>query len=257
MTDEIFADDQSFPDLLYACAQNLSKRPRVATDGTHSSGKGYAARSSPSSASTSNGGNEELLRMIARLTLRQEDAIAQLQRETIIPNMLTKAREWNQFEEKDEMTMPLRMTMFLHYFQTLAQRAKQLKLDASDDALVQNLRSKGILTEDHKWEYLSWDSQAMMFKPNQMQPLTSEEIRSLLERFAHLGQQPSVIHKFSALRPVNQDNLPQDISTAIPWRLDLNLRSPEASEMFQLLRKLSGNGITQLILLRIRLTNLQ
>ena len=89
--------------------------------------------------------------------------------------------------------MPLRMTMFLHYIQELAERAKQLKLEASDDALIQNLRSKGVLAEDHKWAYLTWDSQAMMLKPNKIQPLTSEEVRSLLERIAHIGQQPSVI----------------------------------------------------------------
>ena len=85
----------------------------------------------------------------------------------------------------------------------------------------------------------------------------AEEIRSLLERIAHLGQQPGVIHKFSALRPVKQDTLPQDDATAIPWRLDLSLRSPEASELFQLLQKLAGNGVTQLILLRVRGANLQ
>ena len=54
-----------------------------------------------------------------------------------------------------------------------------------------------------------------MLKPNQLPPLTSEEIRSLLERIAHLGQQPSVFHKFSALRTVNQEILPQDAMTAI------------------------------------------
>ena len=177
---------------------------------------------------------------------------------SIMPTLLTQAKEWNQLKEKGEAKMPLRMHMFLQCFQLLAQRAQQLKLDASDDALVQNLRSKGILTEDSKWAYLSWDSQAMMLKPNRMQPLTSEEIRSLLlERIAHLGQQPGVIHKFSALRPVKQDTLPQDATTAIPWRLDLSLRSPEASEQFQLLQKLAGNGITQLILLRVRGANLQ
>ena len=269
MADEMFADDQSFTDLLDACAQNVGKRPRVATDGTQRPGKGPAARFSPSSASTLSGGNDDLLRMLARLTLRQEDAISQLQldksfmffiqcgRGSIMPTLLTQAKEWNQLKEKGEATMPLRMHMFLQCFQLLAQRAQLLKLDASDDALVLNLRSKGILTEDSKWAYLSWDSQAMILKPNRMPPLTSEEIRSLLERIAHLGQQPGVIHKFSALRPVKQDTLPQDATTAIPWRLDLSLRSPEASELFQLLQKLAGNGITQLILLRVRGANLQ
>ena len=79
--------------------------------------------------STLNGSrDEELLRMLARLSLRQEGTLAQLSldksyiffvqcgRGNIIPSMLTKARKWNQFKEKGEVTTPLRMAMFLHYF---------------------------------------------------------------------------------------------------------------------------------------------
>ena len=75
MADEMFANDQSFADLLDACTQNVGKRPRVAADGIQRPGKGHAARSSPSSVSTLNGGNDDLLRMLAGLTLRQ-DAIS-------------------------------------------------------------------------------------------------------------------------------------------------------------------------------------
>ena len=270
-----------------ACAQNVGKRPRVATDGTQRPGKGPAARFSPClRASTLSGrhtttffvclpDNVEALRH-GRCHLAAGPLPGLCVQSVALPvvfmpmfcahasrsirkalTLLTQAKEWNQLKEKGEATMPLRMHMFLQCFQLLAQRAQLLKLDASDDALVLNLRSKGILTEDSKWAYLSWDSQAMMLKPNRMPPLTSEEIRSLLERIAHLGQQPGVIHKFSALRPVKQDTLPQDATTAIPWRLDISLRSPEASELFQLLQKLAGNGITQLILLRVRGANLQ
>ena len=52
------------------------------------------------------------------------------------------------------------------------------------------------------------------------------------------------------------DSLPQDAAIAIPWRLDLNLRGPEAQELHTLLLKLAGNGITQLILMRMRQTTL-
>ena len=79
--------------------------------------------------------------------------------------------------------MPLRTTIFLHRFLELAQRAGKLQLESSDDALVQNLRSKGILTEDTKWAYLTWEAQ-----------------QDTLECIAHLGQQPSVIQNFSTLR---------------------------------------------------------
>ena len=94
-----------------------------------------------------------------------------------------------------------------------------------------------------------------MLKPNKTPPLTSEEIKTF-ERIAHLGQLPAVIHKFSALKQINQENLSHDTAVAIPWLLDLSLRSPEASELFQNLQKLSGCDITQLILLRVRQTNL-
>ena len=90
-------------------------------------------------------------------------------------------------------------------------------------------------------------TQAQILKANKTPPLASEEIRALLERITHLGQQSSEIHKFSILRPMNQKNLPQDAAVAIPWRLDLNLRFPEFSELYQLLLKLFGNRITHSI----------
>lgn len=56
------------------------------------------------------------------------------------------------------------------------------------------------------------------------------------------------------MRPLKQDTLPQDAATAIPWKLDISLRSAEATELYTHLQRLVGNGITQLALLRIRPT---
>ena len=53
------------------------------------------------------------------------------------------------------------------------------------------------------------------------------------------------------LRP-DQLTWAEDTTVAIPWRLDLNLRGPEAVEFHSLLLKLAGNGITQFILMRMR-----
>ena len=190
--------------------------------------------------------------MLARLTLRQEDVLTQFSldknfmffmqcgRGSIMPSMLIKAKEWNSRKQNGDASPPLRITMLTYCFQERAHRAKQFQLETKDDALVMNLQSKGILTEDNKWAYA-----------NKTPPLTSEELRTLLERITRLGQQPSVVYKFSALRPVNQENLPQDAAVTTPWRLNLSLRIPEASELHQLL------SITQLALLRVRLANLQ
>lgn len=75
--------------------------------------------------------------------------------------------------------------------------------------MVQSLRSKGILTEDNKWAYLTWDTQAQLLKANKTPPLAFGIGRdeNAVERMAHLGQ-PGVI-QFSALHPVNQETLPR------------------------------------------------
>ena len=147
--------------------------------------------------------------------------------------------------------------MFLTVFQELIHRASKLQLTKPDDALVLGLKAKGILTEDHKWHYLTWNSEAKALLPNQKTPLTSDEICATLQRIHQLGQNPALILKFAALRQLKQDSLPQDTAVAIPWRLDVSLRGPEALELHTLLLKLAGNGITQLVLMRMRQSNLQ
>lgn len=72
-----------------------------------------------------------------------------------------------------------------------------------------------------------------------------------------MGQNPNLVLKFAALLSLTQDNLPQDTAVAIPWRLDVSLRGPEALELHCLLLKLAGNGIIQLMLMRMRQANLQ
>ena len=129
----------------------------------------------------------------------------------------------------------LRQTMFQAVFSELINRASKLTIE-KDDALVQGLKAKGILTEDLKWQFLSWNPEAKALQPNQKTPLTCRTLR----RIQQLGENP----KFAALRPLSQDSLPQDAAIAIPWRLDLSLRGPEVQELHTLLLMLTRNGIT-------------
>ena len=223
---------------------------------------GWSRRSSPD-------GRDDLLLMVARLTLRQEDTLNQLSLDTsmmvflqcgrgsIMPSLLETGRIWNSQRQNGDVSTSLRQTMFLTVFQELIHRASKLQLTKPDDALVLGLKAKGILTEDHKWHYLTWNSEAKALLPNQKTPLTSDEICATLQRIHQLGQNPALILKFAALRQLKQDSLPQDTAVAIPWRLDVSLRGPEALELHTLLLKLAGNGITQLVLMRMRQSNLQ
>ena len=176
---------------------------------------------------------------------------------SLMPSLLELGKKWNAQKQGGKVTTSLRQTMFQAVFTELITRAGKLNLAAKDDALVQGLKAKGILTEDLKWQYLSWNPEAKALQPNQKTPLTSEDVCQTLRRIHQLGENPNLVLKFAALRPLNQDSLPQDAAIAIPWRLDVSLRGPEAQELHMLLLKLAGNGITQLILMRTRQTTLQ
>ena len=72
-------DDQSFQDLLSACQEGF-KRPRheISSTGQQKNGREQRKRNSTSSTSTSDSRNGDLVQMLGRLVLRQEDTLNQL-----------------------------------------------------------------------------------------------------------------------------------------------------------------------------------
>ena len=79
----------------------------------------------------------------------------------------------------------------------------------------------------------------------------------MIERIHTIASQPELIHRFTALKPMPSDQLGPSFSVVIPWRLDISLRSAASQELFDLLTKLTGNGLTQLIGTRLRPSTLQ
>ena len=138
--------------------------------------------------------------------------------------------------------------------ESLIQRLTKLKYD---DPEVQALRQKGILTTENAWNYLSWDSAAKCLRPTKKAPLPHEKIQELTIQLSQLASQSDLIQRFSALKHMNRDQIPDDSQGTIPWRLDLSLRSAASTQLFDLLNTLRGNGICQLILLRLRPTGVQ
>ena len=79
----------------------------------------------------------------------------------------------------------------------------------------------------------------------------------MIERIHQIANQSQLIHKFTALKPMPSDQLSPNSNVVIPWRLDISLRSSASQELFDLLTKLTGNGLTQLIAVRLRPSTLQ
>ena len=83
--------------------------------------------------------------------------------------------------------------------------------------------------------------------------ISSEEASKMIQPIHQLANQPELIHRFSALMPMQTDQLVPGSNVVISWRLDLSLRSPASHELFNdLLTKLTGNGLTLLISVRLR-----
>ena len=136
-------------------------------------------------------------------------------------------------------------------------RTQMLKLDSPDDALVQGLRTRQILTTSDHWNILGWDHNAKCLKPTKQDRLSSTQLHEMLQRILQLTLRPEINHKFAAMKPLPKDSIPDDHQISMPWRLDLSMRSPESNEFHQLMTQLSGNGLTQLVAMRHRPTGLQ
>ena len=73
---------------------------------------------------------------------------------------------------------------------TLVDRIGKLKLDQSDDDLIQQLVARGVLTVDRRWNYLAWDPKALTLKPTNREPINSQEMAQILQRLLALNQKP-------------------------------------------------------------------
>ena len=134
--------------------------------------------------------------------------------------------------------------MFQSIFEELASRAAQLPLGSNDHELILALRAKQILTPTNAWNYLQWDPQEKILKPSSRDPISSAEASKMIERIHQIANQPELIPSFSALKPIPADQLGPSSNVIIPWRLDISLRNSASQELFDLLTKLTGNGLT-------------
>ena len=176
---------------------------------------------------------------------------------SILPQMLQISKTWHGQREQGKVDRPLRQLMFQLVFEELASRAAQLPLGSNDHELILALRSKQILTTTNAWNYLQWDHQDKTLKPSSRDPISSEEASKMIERIHTLANKPELIHRFTALKPMPSDQVGPTSNVVIPWRLDISLRGSASQELFDLLTKLTCNGLTQLIAVRLRPSTLQ
>ena len=264
-------DDQSFAELMDVCGSHFAKNPRMEEEDRSSDRRpARKGQRKPSRSSASDLGEDgNLISMLAKLTLRQEDQLNQIHLDksfiffvqagkgNILPLMLKTSKDWHGQRESGQVTTSLRQHMFRSVFEELAYRASKLPFGSNDHELIRVLQNKQVLTATNSWIYLQWDSNEKTLKPAARDPLPSDEVAALIQKIHSLAAQADlIIHRFSALKPMPQDSTVTD-SVVVPWRLDISLRGQPAQDLYAALQKLTGSGLTQLIFVRIRPSTLQ
>ena len=167
--DRVKEEDQSFADLMEVCSSYF-KRPRPNEEEPSSEPRRFRPGRRKSSHLSGSGSVDDssLLTMLAKLTLRQEDQLNQLNldrtfllfiqagKSSILPQMLQLSKTWHGQREQGTVDRPLRQLMFQSVFEELASRAAQLPLGSNDHELILALRAKQILTPTNAWNYLHW-----------------------------------------------------------------------------------------------------
>ena len=139
--DHLKEEDQSFSDLMEVCSSHF-KRQRPNEEEPSSGQQRFRSGQRRSSHSSASGSVDDstLLGVLARLTLRQEDQLNQLNldrtfllfiqagKSSILPQMLQISKTWHGQREQGKVDRPLRQLMFQSVFEELASRAAQLPL---------------------------------------------------------------------------------------------------------------------------------
>ena len=174
----------------------------------------------------------------------------------LMPLLLQASKEWHMQKQGEGVQQPLRAVLFRTLMEELLKRAQLLKFDAPEDALIKGLRTRQILTTSNHWNFLGWDHNSKCLKPTKQDLLSSPQLHEMLQRMIQLSTQAHVFQKFAAMKPMPKE-FPGDQQISIAWRLDISVRTPESSELCNLVNKLCGNGLTQLVAMRHRPTGLQ
>ena len=186
----------------------------------------------------------ELLAMLTRLALRQEDTIAALQADTSFMLYLDTAGEmsmtktlwemsqrWKKLkeEESSQVTQSLRVTLMTGLFMELKSRMDL----ALEDKARPTLEKHGWLTEgeDPKWAFQVWDQEAKDMKRDaDKDPISHSHMQKEIARLLTLLP-TNLVQKFHAARPMAAEYQ----SNTLTMMIMISNRGQAADELYNLL----------------------
>ncbi|CAE7239410.1 unnamed protein product [Symbiodinium sp. CCMP2456] len=211
-----------------------------------------------------------LLRMMAIQLQRQEEALRVLAQSTammffmqagpgsFLPNLLQLSQTWHQKQAAGQVDKPLRQHMSVAYWTELGNRVTKAQEQLGQE-LGQGLMAKKILTAEGAWAYMAWDQATKSLKPTTREPIKMADMLTLLKVIVEHLNMPGMITRFKAhkaqkaLKAVNM----KEAACVAPWQLDISLRHPQSSRLWESLVTLQGNGVLQLLNTQMRAATLR
>ena len=226
--DSVKEEDQSFADLMDACSGHF-KRPRTEEEDWSSDRPRTrpGLRKHSRSLGLGSAGDSSLLVMLAKLTLRQEDQLNQL-------NLDRTFLFFIQAQGFDPTPTP---SAFQGFPWAKGERPGYQTTPAIDvSGSVRRAGQSGLKILDRfkrprtvcgppletgadtfkRVELPPLGHHEKTLKPSSKEPISSEEASKMIQRIHQLGGQQDLIHRFSALKPLQADQLVKQTNVVIP-----------------------------------------
>ncbi|CAL1146915.1 unnamed protein product [Cladocopium goreaui] len=137
--------------------------------------------------------------------------------------------------QTQQQLQPLRQHLVLTLLKALQHNAGKIVESKDTEQLYQKSVKMGLILADRSFPFHRWDGQKQQLVIDKKQPVSSQKMFQHLTELQEMMLDKEMVVRFHALRtPTSHD------TRAIPWRLQINMRSDRA---YDLLFQLQHNSI--------------
>ena len=149
--------------------------------------------------------------------------------------LIQESAMWKkQMESKSNMLLqPLRQHLVLALLKALSTNAGKIVESKDTDQLYQTSVQKGLILADRSFPFHRWDGTQLVI--DKKHPISAQKMFQHLTELQEMMLDKEMIVRFHALRAPSDQN-----TKAVPWRLQINLRSDRA---YDLLYQLCHNSV--------------
>lgn len=199
---------------------------------------------------------QHLVKMLARLVLRQESTLTTLLTEQqflfhmgtgqqgLVQLLMSESQRWHHMPQKP---MPLRHLLICCLLKSYHQRVVTLMQSPPDSEVYKACQNQHIIDSQGNLPYLRWCTKKKRLVATD-KFLTKEDLMKTLKEIESLLEQPEVTLRFHSLRKIPQEAA--DMPQSIPWIWTISMRTNP--QLWQLIHKLCFHGTWQLAQLRLK-----